>query len=196
MHGIKAAAGKVFEHLIVLLQETDDVIIVLENTAGGGSSLGYCFEHLRHIIDKVSNPMRIGVCLDTCHLFAAGYDISTEAGYNATFAEFDKVVGMKWLRGLHVNDSKTPLASRRDRHENVGRGFIGLECFRRIMNDARFQNIPLIMETPVQEQEANLDFKKSLQTGQVVYKAEDGESIVGTDRRDVSLLYNLCKMKR
>lgn len=121
---------------------------VLESTAGQGTAIGYRFEHLRAIIDQVEDKNRMAVCLDTCHLFAAGYDISAEEGYNETFAEFDAVVGLERLVAFHVNDSKRELGSRVDRHEHIGKGKIGKRGFKLLMNDQRFIRIPKILETP------------------------------------------------
>ncbi len=122
--------------------------LTIETTAGQGTALGYKFEHLRQIIDNVGKPARIGVCLDTCHVFAAGYEVNTEKGYKAVFREFDDIVGIKKLLMFHINDSKRELGSRVDRHEHIGKGHIGLECFRLLVNDLRFKNIPMILETP------------------------------------------------
>jgi len=130
-----------------ILERTKDVILVLENTAGQGSNVGYKFEHLAEIIDMVKDKSRIGVCLDTCHMFAAGYDIRTEKSYEKTMKEFDEVVGFKYLKGMHLNDAKSQLGSRVDRHHSIGKGNIGLDAFRFIMNDKRLNNIPLILET-------------------------------------------------
>ncbi len=132
----------------IALDKTKDVIAVIENTAGQGTNLGYKFEHLKYIIEKVEDKSRVGVCIDTCHTYAAGYDIKTAAGYERTFRDFDNIVGMKYLKGMHINDSKKGLGSRIDRHESLGKGFLGEEVFRRIINDVRFENIPLILETP------------------------------------------------
>jgi len=121
---------------------------VLENTAGQGSSVGYKFEHLRTIIDKVDDKSRVGVCLDTCHAYASGYDIKQEDGYQWTFSEFDRIIGLSYLKGFHLNDARKGLASRVDRHESIGKGDLGEEVFIRIMNDPRFDNMPIILETP------------------------------------------------
>jgi len=123
------------------------VKLIIENTAGQGTNLGYKFEHLAYIIDKIENKERIGVCLDTCHTFVAGYDLRTEQAYKSTMEQFDKIVGFKYLSGMHINDSKYKLGSRVDRHHSLGQGEIGWECFRFIMNDSRMDNIPLILET-------------------------------------------------
>lgn len=124
---------------------------VLEATAGQGTNIGYTFEHLRAIIDGVEHPERMAVCIDTCHIFAAGYDIATEAGYEKTFQEFDSLVGLKRLVAFHINDSKKGLGSHVDRHEHIGKGAIGLTGFRLLMNDERFVHIPKILETPKSE---------------------------------------------
>ncbi len=121
---------------------------VLEATAGQGTNVGYKFEHLRAIIDGVEDPERMAVCIDTCHIFAAGYDIATEKGYEETFKQFDDIIGLDRLVAFHVNDSKKGLGSHVDRHEHIGKGAIGLTGFRLLMNDKRFTHIPKILETP------------------------------------------------
>lgn len=129
------------------LAQTEGVTAVIENTAGQGTNLGYTFEHLARIIDGVEDKSRVGVCLDTCHTFTAGYDLRTAEACEATFAEFENIVGFNYLRGMHLNDSKPDLGSRVDRHDSLGKGKLGLACFRYIMNDARFDNIPMVLET-------------------------------------------------
>jgi len=124
------------------------VLSVLETTAGQGSAIGYRFEHLRATIDRIEEPERMAVCIDTCHIFAAGYDIRTEGAYAKTMSEFDDIVGLQRLVAIHANDSRKELGSRVDRHEHIGRGAIGLDGFRLIMNDARLAQIPKILETP------------------------------------------------
>ena len=124
-----------------------NVVAVIENTAGQGSNLGWRFEHLAEIIDQVADKSRVGVCIDTCHTFAAGYDLRTEGSTAATFDEFDQIVGMTYLRGMHLNDSKGKLGSHLDRHHSLGQGEIGWDCFRFLMEDSRFDNIPLVLET-------------------------------------------------
>lgn len=136
------------ESINITLSKTNNVIAVIENTAGQGSNLGYRFEHLGFIINLVDEKSRVGVCLDTCHTFAAGYDIRSDATFEATFDAFDKIVGFNYLKGMHINDSKKDLGTRVDRHHSLGKGFIGKEPFKMIMNDPRFDNIPLILETP------------------------------------------------
>lgn len=126
---------------------TQRVMVLLEHTAGQGRTLGHRFEHLRRIIDHLDGSPRVGVCLDTCHLVASGYDIVTDAGYERTFAEFDRLVGFDRLKVFHGNDSKKPCGSRVDRHEHIGKGCIGLEPFRRLLNDPRFADLPILIET-------------------------------------------------
>lgn len=130
------------------LEEVRGVTVLLENMAGQGNVCGRTFEELAVIIENVSDKSRIGVTLDTCHLFGAGYDIRTAAGFEGVMEEFDRVVGMKYLKAVHLNDSKCALGSRRDRHEHIGEGEIGIEAFRYIMNSDRFEDIPMILETP------------------------------------------------
>jgi len=139
---------RIAESINMALERTSGVTAVLENTAGQGSNLGFKFEHLAYIIDRIEDKSRVGVCLDTCHSFAAGYDLRTREACNATFAEFERVVGFKYLRGMHLNDAMRPLGSRIDRHSPLGEGEIGWECFRYIASDPRFDNIPLVLETP------------------------------------------------
>jgi deoxyribonuclease-4 len=129
------------------LERSRGVTAVIENTAGQGSNLGYRFEQLAAIIDGVEDRSRVGVCFDTCHAFAAGYDLRSHAACASVFAEFDRVVGMGYLRGMHLNDSKPGLGSRVDRHASLGRGQLGWEPFRYIMNDPRFDDMPLLLET-------------------------------------------------
>jgi len=143
-----------------------DVKVLLETTAGQGTSLGFRFEHLAGIIDRVEQPERLGVCLDTCHIFAAGYDLRTAGNYDRTMAEFGRVVGFDRLLALHVNDSKKDLGSRVDRHEHIGEGALGLEAFRCLMNDKRLQTIPKVLETrkgpDLEEDRRNLGRLRSL----------------------------------
>jgi len=139
---------KIAESINIAHKAVPQVITVLENTAGQGTNLGYKFEHLAHIIRRVKDKSRIAVCIDTCHAFTSGYNLSTEHGFKDTFDQFDKVVGFKYLKGMHINDSKKELASRVDRHHNLGQGYIGWDTYKLIMADSRFDNIPLILETP------------------------------------------------
>ncbi len=139
---------RIAESINFVLDKTKGVIAVIENTAGQGSNLGYKFEHIKMIIDNVEDKSRVGVCLDTCHTFTAGYDIKTEKGFLETFSKFDSIIGFKYLKGMHINDSKKELATRVDRHDSLGKGFLGIDIFKRIMIDSRFDDIPLILETP------------------------------------------------
>ncbi len=139
---------RIAESINMALERSKGVTAVLENTAGQGSNLGYKFEHLAYIIDRVEDKSRVGVCLDTCHTFAAGYDLRTKEACDKTFAEFDSIIGFSYLRGMHLNDAMRPLGSRIDRHSPLGDGEIGWECFRYIASDPRFDNVPLILETP------------------------------------------------
>ena len=134
--------------LIDKAKEASNVMLLLETTAGQGSNLGYKFEHLKFIMDQVEKKERLGVCFDTAHAFEAGYDISTEEGYERTFKEFDNIIGLEKLKVFHLNDSKTPLGSHIDRHEHIGEGMIGLKAFELLVNDERFKNHPMILETP------------------------------------------------
>ncbi len=143
----EASLDRVAESINIALDQTEGVTAVIENTAGQGSTLGYRFEHLAHIIDKVEDKSRVGVCLDTCHTFVAGYDMRSRESCDQTFAEFERIVGFRYLRGMHLNDSKPDIGARVDRHHSLGQGKLGLEVFRYIMNDDRFDEIPMVLET-------------------------------------------------
>ena len=130
-----------------IIANTSNVKLVIENTAGQGSNLGYKLEHLAYLIDKTQNKQRIGVCIDTCHFFAGGYDICSKESYKKTMSEFDRLVGYKYLSGMHLNDSKNSLGVKKDRHESIGKGTLGLEAFENIMRDENIDEIPLILET-------------------------------------------------
>ena len=146
------------ESIELALEQVKDVVVVLEITAGEGTVYGHNFEQLAKIIEKIKVKERVGVCLDTCHMFAAGYDLRDEKSYDKTIDEFDKIVGLRYLKGMHLNDSKYPIGSRKDRHESIGKGYIGLDGFRAIIEDPRTNNIPLILETP-----NNILWKKEIQ---------------------------------
>ena len=148
--GEEAGLDALAESLDVLLAAAEklDVMPLLEVTAGQGSSLGHRFEHLAGIFERVRDPERLGVCFDTCHMYAAGYDIATGEGYRKTLRDFDRIVGRRRLKAVHLNDSKKGLGSRVDRHARAGEGVLGLETFRRIVNDRRFRGIPMVVETP------------------------------------------------
>jgi deoxyribonuclease IV len=127
------------------------LMVLLETTAGQGTTLGHRFEHLAGILERVSAPKRLGVCLDTCHVFAAGYSLASETDYHATFRAFERLIGLSKLKAFHLNDSRKPLGSRVDRHEHIGRGCMGLEPFRLLVNDKRFRNRPMVLETAKEE---------------------------------------------
>lgn len=129
------------------IRRVEGVNLTIENTAGQGSNLGWRFEHLSAIIERIEEKSRVGVCIDTCHMFTAGYDIRTREAYDATWREFDAIVGFKYLKGMHINDSKPELGSHVDRHDSLGKGKIGLDAFGFIMNDSRMDDIPLVLET-------------------------------------------------
>lgn len=135
------------ESINIALDKTSNVTVVLENTAGQGSNVGYRFEHLARIIDHVNDKSRIGCCIDTCHAFAAGYDIRTPEAYEATMTAFDRIAGIKYLRGMHINDAKSTFNSHVDRHHSIGEGTIGWEPFRYVMSDPRLEDLPMILET-------------------------------------------------
>lgn len=139
--------ARVAESINLALQQTTDVTAVIETTAGQGTNLGHRFEQLAAIIEQVDDKERVGICIDTCHIFTAGYDLRTTEACEQTFAEFEKVVGFNYLCGMHLNDSKPDLGARVDRHESLGIGKIGWEAFRYIMNDPRFDEIPMVLET-------------------------------------------------
>ena len=139
---------RIAESINIALDATRGVTAVIENTAGQGSNLGFAFEQLAYIIDRVEDKSRVGFCIDTCHAFAAGYDLATAEACELTFDEFDRTVGFAFLRGMHLNDAMKPLGSRVDRHAPLGEGSIGLDAFRYIARDSRFDGIPLILETP------------------------------------------------
>jgi deoxyribonuclease IV len=145
-----AGLALIADGLLALLRERrrGRTMVLLEHTAGQGTSLGSTFEQLATIIARMNDHRRVGVCLDTCHLLASGYDICSPEGYAATFTRFGRTVGFDRLRVFHLNDSKRPLASRVDRHEHIGEGCLGLEPFRRIVNDRRFRGLPMLLETP------------------------------------------------
>lgn len=140
--------NRIAESINIALSKTQGVTAVIENTAGQGTNLGFAFRHLKHIIDRVDDKSRVGVCIDTCHAFAAGYNFADKYEFERIWDEFDQTIGFKFLRGMHLNDATKPVGSRVDRHASIGSGCIGKEAFRWIMEDSRFDNIPLILETP------------------------------------------------
>ncbi|MFI3282053.1 MAG: deoxyribonuclease IV [Rikenellaceae bacterium] len=144
----EASLSLIAESINIALAQSEGVTAVIENTAGQGSNLGFSFHHIAYIIDRIEDKSRVGVCLDTCHTFAAGYDLVGHEACERTFAEFDEVVGFEYLRGMHLNDAMKGVGSRVDRHAPIGDGAIGLACFEYIMGDSRFDGIPLVLETP------------------------------------------------
>jgi deoxyribonuclease-4 len=140
--------ARIAESINITLDQTAGVCAVIENTAGQGTNLGHTFEQLAFIIDRVEDKSRVGVCIDTAHTLAAGYDIKTTEGFTETFSKFDEIVGFSYLKGMHINDSKKDLASRVDRHDSIGKGLMGMTTFTILMNDPRFDDIPMILETP------------------------------------------------
>ncbi len=140
--------SRIADSINLVLQQTAGVTAVIENTAGQGTNMGHRFEHLAYIIEKVHDKSRVGVCLDTCHTFSAGYDILSASSYEEVMNRFGTVVGFSYLRGIHLNDTKKALGSRVDRHESIGSGMLDLDFFARFMKDPRFNNIPIILETP------------------------------------------------
>ena len=139
---------RISESINITLNKTKGVTAVIENTSGMGSMVGFKFEQLAQIIHYVEDKSRVGVCIDTCHAFTAGYNLADNDGYKQTWEDFDKIIGAEYLKGIHLNDSKKPLGSRVDRHDNLGLGFLGLDFFKRFINDQRFDNMPVILETP------------------------------------------------
>lgn len=149
---VEECLARVAESINLTLEKTEGVIAVIENTAGQGSNVGFAFEQIKEIIDQVKDQSRVGVCLDTCHSFSAGYDLSTTEACEQTFAEFDRIIGFSYLKGMHINDTMKPMGSRVDRHESIGKGLLGMDVFRYIASDKRFDDIPLVLETPDETQ--------------------------------------------
>ncbi|MGL5786390.1 MAG: deoxyribonuclease IV [Bacteroidales bacterium] len=148
---VEESLDRIAESINLTLAKTTGVIAVIENTAGQGSNLGNEFWHLKYIIDRVEDKSRVGVCIDTCHTFTAGYDLESPEGYEAVWEEFDKVVGLNYLKAIHLNDSKKALGTKVDRHDSIGKGFLGIGFFKRFMQDKRFDNMPVVLETPDEE---------------------------------------------
>jgi len=178
--GLTLIADALFE--LLRQRRRGKTMILLEHTAGQGTALGATFEQLASIIGKMNEHRRVGVCLDTCHLLASGYDLCSPEGYAATFTQFGRLIGFDRLRVFHMNDSKRPLGSRVDRHEHIGQGYLGLEPFRRIVNDPRFRDLPMLLETPKAEGKATgpiaidpLD-ERNLNTLRGLMKAGAGEA--------------------
>jgi deoxyribonuclease-4 len=146
--GIDECLIRIAESVNITLEKTKGVIAVIENTAGQGTNLGHTFEQIKVIIDHVEDKSRVGVCIDTCHAFTSGYDVKTKEGFEATFKKFNDIVGFQYLKGMHLNDTKKDFGTRVDRHENLGTGFLGEDTFSMLVNDPRFDDMPLILETP------------------------------------------------
>ena len=145
---IDACLDRIAESINIALDQTKGVTAVIENTAGQGTNLGHTFEQIAHIIDKIEDKSRVGVCLDTAHTLAAGYEIRTEESFKETFQSFEDIVGFKYLKGMHINDSKKEVGTKVDRHDSIGKGVMGMLVFEMIMKDERFNKMPLILETP------------------------------------------------
>jgi deoxyribonuclease-4 len=151
---VGATEEQCLNNIVASLEQLEGLIsqgstrLLLETTAGQGSTVGYCFEHLAYLVERLHRKIPIGVCIDTCHIFAAGYDIRTKAGWEATLKDFEKIVGLKHLYAFHLNDSLKPLGSRRDRHAPLGKGEIGIECFKVMMQHPKMRKIPKYLETP------------------------------------------------
>ena len=145
---LEQCLDRIAESINIALDKSRGVTAVIENTAGQGTNVGFSFQHIAHIIGKVEDKTRVGVCIDTCHTYSAGYDIKTEEGYAKTFKEFDETIGAHYLRAIHLNDTKKAFASRVDRHDSIGKGLLGIDFFKRFMQDPRFDNMPIILETP------------------------------------------------
>ena len=143
---VEQCLEEIAANINLALSKTSGVTAVIENTAGQGSNVGNKFEEIRYIIDRVDDKSRVGVCIDTCHTYSAGYDIIND--YEGVFTEFERVIGLEYLKGIHLNDTKKPLGSRVDRHESIGLGLFDMEFFKRFMKDPRFDNMPIILETP------------------------------------------------
>ncbi|KAI9792007.1 MAG: hypothetical protein M1833_001291 [Piccolia ochrophora] len=180
-HPRPEAIGRIAAALNRAHQETSTVKVVLENMAGGGNIIGSTFEDLRGIIALIKDKSRIGVCLDTCHAFAAGYDLRTSTAFKDTLKQFDEIVGLKYLSAMHINDSKAPFASHRDLHQNIGLGFLGLGAFHNIMNEKRFEGLPLVLETPI-DREGQED--KRIWATEIKLL----ESLIGLDRNSKTFL--------
>jgi deoxyribonuclease-4 len=171
--GLKAIAGAIAQ--LLRARPRGRTMVLLEHTAGQGTSLGHSFEQLADLLRRLRWSARVGVCLDTCHLFAAGYDLASADGYRATFEAFDRLVGLERLKAFHLNDSKKALGSRVDRHEHIGDGMLGLDAFRRLLHDPRLEDVPMVLETPKSD--------------------EQGRGLRGTDPLDVRNLQTLRELR-
>ena len=182
--------GKAIAHLAGNINrahaETGNVVLLLETMATGGSTIGSTFEDLRAIISHVENKERVGVCMDTAHVFAAGYDLRTPEAFHATMERFEDIVGFKYLKAMHFNDSKAPFGSQKDLHANIGTGFLGLRAFHNIVNDSRFAGLPLVLETPISVRDEEGNFVKD-------EKGKEKED-KGIWAREIKLLESLVGM--
>jgi deoxyribonuclease-4 len=142
--------ARIAESINIALEKTRGVIAVIENTAGQGTNMGHTFEQIRFIIDRVEDKSRVGVCIDTCHAYVSGYDVKSAEGFSETFRKFEEIIGIGYLRGIHLNDTKKDFGTRVDRHDSIGTGFLGDAAFEILVNDSRFDDMPLILETPVE----------------------------------------------
>ena len=145
---IEDCLARIAESINIALGETKGVTAVIENTAGQGTNLGHTFEQIKYIIERVEDKSRVGVCIDTCHAYTSGYDVKSVSGFRETFERFETIIGFSFLKGVHLNDSKKDFGTRVDRHENIGSGFLGEDTFSLLVNDSRFDDMPLILETP------------------------------------------------
>ena len=148
-HPRNEAISRIAQAINKAHKETKAVIPVLETMAGGNNTIGSTFEDIRDAIAEISDKSRVGVCIDTCHIFAAGYDIRSPTAFKKTLEDFDRIIGMKYLKALHLNDSKAPFNSHRDLHQNIGQGFLGLRTFHNVMNEPRLEGLPMVLETPI-----------------------------------------------
>ncbi|KAJ8318088.1 hypothetical protein KUTeg_003179 [Tegillarca granosa] len=164
---VEESIDRIAESINIAHSKTNIYFLVIENMSCQGSTIGGKFTELRGIIDRVKDKSRIGVCLDTCHTFAAGYDLSTEEGFQKMIKEFDETVGFKYLKGMHLNDSKGKLGCHKDRHENIGKGYIGKEGFKRVMNCPQFNGIPMVLETPYTSDDT---YAKEIQTVEFIHQ--------------------------
>jgi len=153
----------VAESINWVIEQTETIVLVIETMAGQGHSVGGTFEEIRAIIDLVKNKERVGVCIDTCHIFAGGYDIRNKAVYDKTMAHFERIIGFKYLKAVHLNDSKGALGSHLDRHDHIGKGLIGAAGFELLMNDARFNGIPMVLEVPEGDEPEEMIFLHNLE---------------------------------
>jgi len=203
--GEKEGLARIIRHLNDLFAETGEpgesrIRVLLETTAGQGSNLGYRFEHLAEILFGVQDQDRVGICFDTCHVFAAGYDFRTLQGYERTFEEFDRTIGISRILAFHLNDSKHETGSRKDRHEHIGQGFLGLEAFRLLLNDKRFSHVPMVIETPKGKaggkgKGKGGDKGNGMGKSKGMGKGNEIEMGMEDDKRNLAVLWSLIKSR-